>query len=196
MILGQVGEGTDLQPDPVHAVLLETVAGGFHGQMRDPLAGQAIERRLQGDGVRRGVARHFDLVATGHTKRTETSGFKPRSGPDLAQELDRRAFAIGAGDSHDMPGLARIEARRHARQKGCRLVHDDDRHRCLDRRIGKDDGRAIGQCLGNEVAPVHFHAGQRGKHETRFDLAAVQRQPAHGQVSGINRQAFIKQQVS
>lgn len=196
MVLGEVGEGAHGHADPVHAVLLEPVAGGLHCQMGHALPGQRVEGPVQGNGVGRGVPRHLARRAAGHAQRTETGGVMPGRRPDLAQEFHGGALAVGTGDGDDMPGLARMEARRELRQHGGRLVgHEDGDVDPLDSDVGQDHRGAPGDRLGNEVAPVGRHARQGGEKETRLDLAAVERQPAHLDGAVFRRERFIGHQL-
>ena len=53
MIVAEIGEAAGLEAHAVEAALVEAVRRRLHGEMRDPLPGQTVERLVQGDGIGR-----------------------------------------------------------------------------------------------------------------------------------------------
>ena len=195
VVLGQIGEGTDTQPGPVHAALLQPMAGRFHRQVRDTIARQRVECAVQRYSIRRGVAGGFHRVAAGYAQRAQTGRIQSGCGPDLAQKFHARTFAIGAGNRDNVVGLLRIELRGQLGQDGRRIVRNQDRNiQPFDRDISQDYSGPLPDRLGNEVTAMRLHTRQRSEQEARLNLPAVQGQAAHLDVPVFRRELIVRHQ--
>ena len=98
----------------------------------------------------------------------------PGHAPELAGHLGGRGLAVGAGDSGDMRGNRREEARGDL-GKGAARVGIGDMHCALDLRTGRcDDGdRTCGDGIGDEILAVETGTGKGTEHGAGRNLAVI-----------------------
>ena len=160
MVSGQVREHRGVEPHAVHATLVEGVGRDLdrrrpraqvHGPAQHPeqvtalRRGAVLLRPAQGlEGRRRGT-RPMDRAAQGSDHRGGTT----RPGQTGADQLGRRALAVGAGDAdgQELPFRVAVEPRGHPPHAGAGIVDLQPRYGRRGRR------RAEGQYRGG--APRH-----------------------------------------
>ena len=141
MIAAQIGEGRDMDVQPVQTALSQPVAAGFKRQMRDTGGCQGRQRGMQADSVRccqRRQAHHAALhgarVGALKPESADRGGVPCGARPDLAQEFGGGGLAVGAGHRGDHARLPVPEARCRMRQIAARIIG------CHDRYTGLGDG--------------------------------------------------------
>ena len=173
MILREVGERARGEGNAIDAMLFEAVARRFHRCVRDALLSERGQSRVNGRRIGRGVAKIDDAVWSDGAKRAEARGTFAGVRPDLAEEVDGRAFAVGAGDRDDRLRAARIEFRGGERERIARFSSSDVRNAGIgDQIVGGEHGNgAVRFGLRDVIAAMRGDAFERGKQKAWLHFA-------------------------
>ena len=108
VVAAQVGEDADVVFDRRHPSLCEGVRGDFHRHGFDAGIAEAGEVLLDAQRVGSGVARGLQRIQP-----AVADGAEHRAAGRLREEVDERAFAVGAGNADDVErfGGVVVEAR-------------------------------------------------------------------------------------
>ena len=140
VVAAEIGEGGGREAHAVEALLLDSVRGGLHREMGDPLARELVERAVQQDRVGRRERAIGGGTGPDHAERAQARGLSPERREDLAGEIHDRCLAGRAGHRHEGFGLIWVEPRGRGRQGGPRIRYED--RGCTDgfgRRPFRDD---------------------------------------------------------
>ena len=107
MVAADVGEGAHPHAHTVKAALIQSMRGGFHGDVGDAVGGKAFERAMQLDGIWRGQRPIGGAARRHHAERADARGAPAELRPDLSGECHDRGLAARAGDRDDGSRLAR-----------------------------------------------------------------------------------------
>ena len=186
VITAQIGKAGDMDVQAVKTMLGQAMAACLECQMRDAGATDRLQGGMQADSIWRCQRRqaehpalHRSRVRPLQSQRADRSGVPGRAAPDLAQELNCRSLAIGAGDGGDHAWLSAPETRRGKRQFPARRGAGQDRHAALgdgvqrgvERPLIGQDGSGAGRDGGGrEIASIGMTSGKRGEQEPRAGL--------------------------
>ena len=181
MVPGQVGKGGGGDRNSIKPELCEAVARSLDRRVFDPLPGESRKVAMQGHRVRRRQRAGTPPGGADETERAEARGAAAERRPDLADEMDDRRLAVGAGDGDDHARRRSMKAGGQQCQAAMRVRVGNDRDaRAAARReierlgpVGQDrDGAALDR-IGGEGPAVEPRPGQSGKQRTRPNVARI-----------------------
>ena len=191
VILAEIGEGPGLDPHPVQAALIQSVAGGLHRGMGDARGDRLGQDAVQGQRIGGGMGK-LRLVIALDPHRAQADRLVAQRLPDLAGEAGHAGLAAGAGDGHDMVGLIGEPQRRGAGQ-GCARILGHDQRPVPARQdvggdlgaltVGQDGGGLHAQRVLDEFAAMDGRSRQGREQVPGLDRAAVDGQPRDPRVT-------------
>ncbi len=130
VVLGEVGEGGDVEDQPVDPAQRQRVAADLHRHRGDPPLAHDREQAVQVGSLRRGAHARQHLPRHPGLDRAEQPGGAPRRPQAGLEQERRRRLAVGAGDAEQQQVVAgpAVHARRHLAEHGPRVGGDEDRH--------------------------------------------------------------------
>ncbi|MCY1277126.1 hypothetical protein D9M70_258110 [compost metagenome] len=108
VVAGQVGERCDVEVQRGDPALLQAMGGNLHCHGTRAGLFQACQGGLHGQRIGRGVATAFQLAIEAGTQGTDDAAALAQLVEGLGQQLADAGLAIGAGDTHQAQGAARL----------------------------------------------------------------------------------------
>ncbi len=183
VVAAEIGEGGSREAHAVEPPLVEPVRGRLHGKVRHALAGEAVERLVQGDRIRRGQRAVVGTRRRDHADGAEARRLVAAGREELAREFGDGALAARARDGDDRAGLAGKDPRCGQRQRPAGV--DDGAEDHLPRKVlgpaslRHHGGGAARQRIRDIAPAVLARARERDEDVARLHLARIEGNAAH-----------------